>query len=111
MSKIHIFILSLFFITYSNEISFSNFTTLIEKGNSSIDFTESNNCISPQFSDWDQDGLTDMIVGYWATSDTINWLKDARIRFYKNYGTNEAPIYNSWEHLQAAGKDILEDAG
>jgi len=52
---------------------------------------------SPCIVDWDGDGLKDMITGQFDYG---------RIRFYKNEGTNEDPIFNSYAFLQANGSMI-----
>ncbi len=49
---------------------------------------------SPCVVDWDGDGLKDLITGQFSYG---------RIRFYKNEGTNEEPILNSFSYLQADG--------
>lgn len=49
---------------------------------------------SPCVVDWDGDGLKDLITGQFSYG---------RIRFYKNEGTNENPIFNTFSYLQADG--------
>ena len=57
---------------------------------------------SPFFSDFDGDGLRDLIVGQVA---------DGKMRIYRNIGTLEAPVFNNFEYLQAAGFDATVPIG
>jgi len=52
---------------------------------------------SPCVVDWDGDGLKDLITGQFYYGN---------IRFYKNEGTNEAPVFNTFSYLQADGSSI-----
>jgi hypothetical protein len=45
----------------------------------------------------DGDGLNDLILGQFSYG---------YIRFYKNVGTNDAPVFTSFQYLQADGVNI-----
>ena len=51
----------------------------------------------PCVMDWDYDGLKDLLVGEFTYG---------RIRFYKNVGSNNAPVFTTWSYLQADGSTI-----
>ena len=53
--------------------------------------------------DWDGDGKKDLIVG--------EFRPNAKVRLYKNTGTNKAPVLASYEYLKAGGNDIKMTAG
>ena len=57
---------------------------------------------SPCVVDWDGDGLKDLITGQFSYG---------RIRFYKNEGTNEDPVFNALVYLQADGSYITMGYG
>lgn len=59
---------------------------------------------SPEFADWDGDGLDDMIVGYWLMSPTV--FGDGQVRLFKNVGTKGSPQFESQGDLQAGGSTI-----
>jgi len=52
---------------------------------------------APCVVDWDGDGLKDLVLGQFASGN---------IRFYKNEGTNSAPIFNSYTLINADGSPI-----
>jgi hypothetical protein len=52
---------------------------------------------NPFWGDWNGDGTNDLIVGQ---------LLEGRVRFYQNYGTNQDPVFISYEFLQADGAEI-----
>ncbi|MBD3277025.1 MAG: hypothetical protein GF388_01885 [Candidatus Aegiribacteria sp.] len=52
---------------------------------------------APFVVDWDGDTVQDLILGQFT---------NGYIRFYKNEGTNEAPVLNSFSYLQADGANI-----
>lgn len=56
----------------------------------------------PLFTDWDNDGLTDLLVG------VFEW---GRIKFYKNVGTNASPVLNYKGWLYAGGKILSVPSG
>lgn len=51
----------------------------------------------PCVSDWNEDGLKDLIVGYRT---------DDKVALYLNLGTDSQPIFNSFANIQADGKEI-----
>ncbi len=57
---------------------------------------------APCVVDWDGDGLKDLITGQFYYGN---------IRFYKNEGTNESPVFNSFAYLQADGANITMGYG
>ena len=56
----------------------------------------------PFMVDWDGDGLNDLLVGQFAP---------AKVRFYKNVGTNRNPEFTFSNYLQADGADISVSYG
>lgn len=64
---------------------------------------------SPEFTDWDNDGKTDLLIGYWGmwtTGPGTGGGYGGRIRFYKNNGTNIIPNYEDKGDLLAGGDTI-----
>jgi hypothetical protein len=57
---------------------------------------------APFVVDWDGDGVQDLILGQYSSG---------YIRFYKNEGTNESPVLNSFSYLQADGLNITMGYG
>jgi hypothetical protein len=57
---------------------------------------------NPSVVDWDGDGLKDLLLGQYGSG---------KIRFYKNSGTNEAPVFTDFSYLQADGADISLTSG
>jgi len=57
---------------------------------------------APCVVDWDLDGLNDLVLGQFTTG---------KIRFYKNVGTNDAPVFNAFSFIQADGVDISVPSG
>ena len=57
---------------------------------------------NPCVVDWDGDGLKDLIIGQFS---------GGKIRFYKNSGTNEVPVFTDFSYLQADGSDISLSSG
>jgi len=53
--------------------------------------------------DWDGDGKKDLIVGEFSPN--------AKVRLYKNTGTNPAPVFTAYTYLKAAGADIKLSSG
>ncbi len=45
---------------------------------------------APTAVDWDGDGRKDLIIGQFD---------EGRIRFYRNVGTDPAPVFESWLYL------------
>jgi len=52
---------------------------------------------APCIADWDGDDVNDLILGQFS---------NGYVRFYKNEGTNEAPVLNSFSYLYADGSLI-----
>jgi len=57
---------------------------------------------APCVVDWDGDGLKDLVLGQFTSGN---------IRFYRNEGTNAAPVFNSYELLYADGIPITLPSG
>ena len=57
---------------------------------------------NPLVTDWSGDGLKDLMVGQYSS---------AKIRYYINSGSNEAPLFTTFTYLQADGTDISLSAG
>ncbi|MBN1433541.1 hypothetical protein JW921_02205 [Candidatus Fermentibacterales bacterium] len=57
---------------------------------------------APCVVDWDLDGLKDLILGQFSSGN---------IRFYKNEGSNEAPVFNSFSYLYSDGSIITVPSG
>jgi len=57
---------------------------------------------APCVVDWDVDGLKDIILGQYD---------DGYIFFYKNVGTNSAPVFNTAVQLYADGTPISMSCG
>ncbi len=53
---------------------------------------------APCVADWDGDGAKDLVLGVFSYGN---------IRFYGNDNTNDSPVFNSWENLEADGVDII----
>jgi hypothetical protein len=94
--KIIIIILSVFFKTFCWIPTFGNGDTLKIQGkpicvNDTLMFP------SPELADWDHDGVTDLLLGYWGfhkdASGSINPLYGGRVYFLKNRGTNDNPDF------------------
>jgi len=52
--------------------------------------------------DWDGDDIKDLLVGQYSSG---------KIRFYKNSGTNSAPVLTTYSFLKADGVDITLPSG
>jgi hypothetical protein len=57
---------------------------------------------APCVVDWDGDTLKDLILGQFD---------GGYIRFYRNEGSNDAPVFNSFAYLQADGVNISMSYG
>ncbi len=87
----------------AESIWFENSSTIISGTNSNVNFLNTSECVSPCFTDWNDDGLTDLLTGYWDDGGNI--------RLYLNSGTEEQPVYSSWTNLEADGKILKVSAG
>ena len=54
----------------------------------------------PSLADWNNDGLTDLVVGEKTAAGT------GKVRVYLNSGTNADPVYGSFVFAQGAGGDL-----
>jgi hypothetical protein len=52
--------------------------------------------------DWNDDGKKDLLVGQFS---------GGKIRVYLNEGTDEEPVFNTFEYLKAKGKEISLPSG
>ena len=51
----------------------------------------------PNVCDWDSDGKKDLLVGQFL---------DGKVRFYRNQGTDEEPVFTNFTYLEAHGEII-----
>ncbi len=58
---------------------------------------------SPAVFDWDGDGTVDLLTACCEESGSD---KVGTIRFYRNTGTNQNPVFTGFTYLQADGEDI-----
>lgn len=59
-------------------------------------------CASPFIYDWDGDGIKDLLFGQFTSG---------KVQFWKNYGTNSAPVFTTGVYVQADGVDISVSSG
>ncbi len=59
-------------------------------------------CSSPYIYDWDGDGIKDLLFGQFTSG---------KVQFWKNYGTNAAPIFTTGSYVQSDGVDISVSSG
>lgn len=57
---------------------------------------------NPLITDWNGDGLKDLIVGQFS---------GAKLRYYENSGTNAAPVFTEFTYMQSDGSDISLSSG
>ena len=69
---------------------------------------------SPEFADWDGDGRTDLILGYWASWGIAPGRgagDGGKVRFFKNVGPGDIPAYRDMGDLPCdSGPVRLEEA-
>jgi len=58
---------------------------------------------APTVVDWDNDGRKDLVIG--------TQYNGGKVRLYLNTGTDEAPLFDGYVHLQSGGVDITDPAG
>lgn len=61
---------------------------------------------SPEFADWDGDGKTDLILGYWASWGIAPGRgagDGGKVRFYKNISKTAIPEYQDMGDLKCDG--------
>jgi len=59
-------------------------------------------CASPYVYDWDGDGLKDLLFGQFTSG---------KVQFWRNSGTNAAPVFTTGSYVQAGGVDISVSSG
>ena len=57
---------------------------------------------SPFIIDWDGDGAQDLVLGQYS---------GGKVRFYRNVGTNDNPVFGDFAYLRADGADISVSSG
>lgn len=72
---------------------------LVESGGQPIDVGAYG---SPLMFDWDRDGRKDVLLGTFAPGN---------IKFYRNVGTDSAPVFDGFEFLEADGQLIELPSG
>lgn len=104
MGKIFILFIFVTSLALGYDITFPDKEVIISKGEQSLAFLDTDECVSPLYFDWDSDGVKDLLTGYWDGAEGY-------LRFYKNYGGDDFPEFRNWEHVQAAGGDISAKGG
>ena len=72
---------------------------LVESGGQPIDVGAYG---SPLMFDWDRDGRKDVLMGTFVPGN---------IKFYRNVGTDSAPVFDGFEFLEADGRTIELPSG
>jgi len=57
---------------------------------------------NPLVTDWNGDGLKDLMVGQYS---------GGKIRYYQNNDSNDSPVFDGFSYLQADGNDISLSSG
>ena len=57
---------------------------------------------NPLITDWNGDGLKDLIVGQYS---------GAKLRYYQNSDSNDSPMFGDFSYMQADGTDISLSSG
>jgi len=81
---------------YLTTLSFSGY---VQDGSGDLDVTYFS---TPTVFDWDNDGKNDLLVGQNYQTNDLGY-----VSFYKNYGTNAAPIFNGSSLIQACNNTCL----
>lgn len=63
---------------------------------------------SPLFTDWDGDGLKDLLVGQYGKGATET---EGAVRIYKNVGSAKLPRFDSFTYVVANGRTNLVPTG
>ena len=58
---------------------------------------------SPAVTDWNGDGLNDLVI---ACLEEIDSTKVGTIQFYPNSGTNTSPVFTGFTRIMADGEEI-----
>jgi hypothetical protein len=91
----------LFFVTLATaQLPQFEFQGKLEcNGQEITDISWPSSCVT----DWDGDGLKDLIIGEFSPN--------GKVRFYKNIATNTAPEFESYSYIKANGVDIKLTTG
>ena len=57
---------------------------------------------NPLVTDWNSDGLKDLIVGQYS---------GGKLRYYQNDDSNDSPMFSDFAYMQADGSDITLSSG
>ena len=57
---------------------------------------------NPLVTDWNGDGLKDLIVGQYS---------GGKLRYYQNSDSNDSPMFSGYTYMQADGTDISVSSG
>ena len=70
----------------------------VQSGGATLDVNELGHT-APLFTDWDGDGLKDLLVGQFGRKDHIG-----AVRVYKNVGNAKSPKFDGYTYVKANGK-------
>ena len=101
-TEIYLFLFFCFFSSYADIPTFNQIGP-IKNGAEPISCAYA----SPSMVDWDHDGITDILLGEFVIGDPLG----GKIRFYKNRGSNNSPVFSDFVFIKAGGKDIAVTAG
>lgn len=73
----------------------------LNSGESPLDIEEIGHA-APCVTDWDGDGVQDLLVGQFS---------QGKLRIYRNVGSNEDPRYDGFEYFQAGEDDARVPTG
>ncbi len=94
MKKTLLFGIALQSLLFAQPYNFGPKNVIMDNGES---LTLKRGYASPQFFDWDGDDKKDLIVGQFS---------EGKIRYYKNIGSQENPVFSGHEFLTADNVDI-----